>query len=46
MVEVVGGLGGGWVEGVGGQGRGMPGGMLGGAGIKQQARYKQGNWKL
>ena len=45
MVEGVGGLGWGLVGGVGGQ-EGMPGGVLGGAGIKQKARYKQGNWKL
>ena len=38
-------VGGGW-GGRGGQGKGMPGGVLGGTGIKQQARYKQGNWKL
>ena len=37
-----GGGGGGVGLGVGG----MPGGVLGGAGIKQKARYKQGNWKL
>ena len=46
-MEVVGGLG--WGVGWGGrvgQGRGMPGEVLGGTGIKQQARYKQGNWKL
>ena len=39
------GVGGGW----GGLGAGVGGchrGVLGGAGIKQQARYKQGNWKL
>ena len=34
MVEVVGGLGWEVGGGVGGQGRGMPGGVLGGAGIK------------
>ena len=38
----------GWVVsgGVEGQGWGDARGVLGGAGIKQQARYKQGNWKL
>ena len=38
------GVGGGSRGGLGGQG-GYQGG-LGSAGIKQQARYKQGNWKL
>ena len=41
---MVGGGGWGMGGGVGGQG-GCQGGVRG-AGIKQQARYKQGNWKL
>ena len=45
-MEVVGGLGWRVGGGVGGAGEGDARGGVRGAGIKQQARYKQGNWKL
>ena len=45
-MEVVGGLEWGVGGGIGGAGEADARGVLGCAGIKQQARYKQGNWKL